>query len=346
MENNNRIASYDSMRLIASFLVVTLHTPSVFPQSISAIIADLARIAVPFFLILSGYNTFYIDKSTENKRIIKSIKKIVYILLVTISIYVLLDFFVFKDFERLRIGILDFFSYKFILFNHVPFCPVGWYLLSYIYILIITYYVKKTRLQIILMTGSILIGIVTGVYSKLFGIEVNSLMWNCSFISVYCFFIIGYLLRKYYRKLNLFSCSNSKLIILIIISCFSTIIEHILINKLSNTSVNGTIFISTFICVIALFIFLTNNPIFLFRLQNLGRMYSLNIYIYHVALHYIMVAFLCPYVFHLKYSALIPIPQFMVPITINSISIFSVLLMILIINNKIKSLLKKNEFKI
>lgn len=336
MSNNNRIPSYDGMRLIASFLVVSLHTPSIFPSQISAIIADIARIAVPYFLLLSGYNIYDKNSSIEDKRIINSIKKILSILIVSIICYAIFDYLVFEDFERLKISLYGFTSYKFFIFNTVPFCPIGWYLLSYIYILIITYFVKKTIFQFMFMFISIILSLITGVYSKVLGLEINSLLWNCSFICTFGFFSLGYIIRKHKNKISLLKYSNKSLLFIILISIFLTVLEHISINKITSQSVNGTIFLSSYPCVIAIFIYLTKNPTVLSSLQNFGKKYSLNIYIYHVALHYALVKIFCPDIFGLKSSELILIPHNIVPLIINNFTIFIILLLILISIEKLK----------
>jgi surface polysaccharide O-acyltransferase-like enzyme len=55
MENsaNGRLASIDALRAVCAFLVICIHAP--FPGTVGAVIKHLANIAVPIFLIISGY---------------------------------------------------------------------------------------------------------------------------------------------------------------------------------------------------------------------------------------------------------------------------------------------------
>ena len=94
--SKNRIQSLDGMRLIAAFLVVCLHTPSIFPPQVSAIISNIARIAVPFFLIISGYYIQNDNKQIENTNIKKAVFKIFKILIWAIIFYFLIDIIIFQ----------------------------------------------------------------------------------------------------------------------------------------------------------------------------------------------------------------------------------------------------------
>ncbi|MFV8815028.1 acyltransferase family protein [Aerococcus urinaeequi] len=53
MVKNMRYSSLDGMKTIAAFLVICIHIP--FPGEVGQIITAIARIAVPFFFMVSGF---------------------------------------------------------------------------------------------------------------------------------------------------------------------------------------------------------------------------------------------------------------------------------------------------
>lgn len=334
--SNNRIASIDGMRLIASFLVVCLHTPYIHDNFISACITDIARIAVPFFFIVSGFYIYNINKSTENQNIVKSIKKLSKVLIFTITFYIIIDIVVFRDMTKINDEFNNLFSYRLLIFNQIPFCPVAWYLLAYIYILLITYFVKNEILTSLMGISSIVFGLLTGTYSNFLGLKVDNFLFNCSFLSTYCFFIIGYTLNKYLST-NKIEIPQNKILVLIIITTLITApLEHFALKLIFSTSIKGTTYISTYICSIFLFMFLIKNSSFLKQINFLGKKYSLEIYLYHVALHYILVSIFNPEKFNLSYKALINFSPTITSIVINNVTIFILLLTILYIKDYIK----------
>lgn len=317
----NRIYSLDGMRLIASFMVVSLHVSPIQDTLFHASFIDISRIAVPFFYLLSGYFIYDIKKEKEQEKIKKSLKRTFRLICFSVIVYAVIDAFVFRDSAVLINEIKAFLSCEFWFFNKVPFCPVAWYLSAYIYMLCITYFCSHKRILLIFGVVSILIGLILGNYSCVFGIKVNGLMWNCSFISTYGFFLIGYYLKRYEIK-GYSICWNNKILIALIFFTFVfSVVEHVVIKYVTSQSVGGTFYISSVLNVVFIFLFLLNNSNLLRRISFIGVKYSLYIYIFHVAIHYMLVSLFYPMKFNLDYKPVMNIP--LSPnYYINNISVF------------------------
>ena len=73
----SRVYSIDGMKAIAGFLVVLIHQK--FPGILGEIITPLARIAVPFFFITSGFLLYSHKQKQLSLKIKKQIKFILII---------------------------------------------------------------------------------------------------------------------------------------------------------------------------------------------------------------------------------------------------------------------------
>ena len=133
-----RIQSIDAFRIVAAFLVVSLHVN--WPvESIGAVMGDICRIAVPYFFVVSGY--FYKPEKTWS-----TIKRLLKYTLIAVVVYLLVEGYMYGSPSYISKEISVVGNYRFWIGNVVPFCPVAWYLASYIYVLVISYFVKKRKI--------------------------------------------------------------------------------------------------------------------------------------------------------------------------------------------------------
>ncbi len=291
---SNRIYSLDTIKCLAAFFVVSLHTPSLPLPLFPEILTDIARVAVPLFLMVSGYFTYSNNSSDISIRIKKNIRKALNLLFVSIIIYLIVDIIAFQDLSYILSQARYLLSFDFWFFGTVPFSPVSWYLVAYIYSLLIYLLIQRLKIKDKFILSAIpiflIIWLFTGSYqSFLFRNEIP-LQYNTCWIMALPFFLIGAFFKKYESRIKNLNVSNFKLFLLIIMFCISTILEHIIIKKITNHSVNGTGYISTLFLVITIYIALMKNSKFgkdsIFN--RIGRDYSMYIFIFHVAINYIL----------------------------------------------------------
>ncbi len=292
-----RIDSLDSFRIIAAFLVVSLHVT--WPiASVGSFFSDMCRIAVPYFLMLSGF--FYKREHTFN-----SIKKTGKYMILSAIAYFIIELFLYRSpyFVSEEISLL--FSYKFWICNAVPFCPVAWYLFSYIYILLIVWLIRYNKYVYVLGGISFLFALITGPYSRVLGIySINSLLWNCSFLSTFCWFSLGLFIRSKYKEaktgrifFGTFICGIS-----VILGLAISISEHIVLKHITHAPVNGTVFLGTLIAVAGLFLFLLHKSTWSFfsgctKIRDL----ALFVFLSHIGINYILISISCPQKLNLPY---------------------------------------------
>lgn len=332
MTIENRVYSFDTIKCVAAFLVVSLHTPSLPIPLISSFIPDVARIAVPLFLMISGYLTFSFDHLILKKTIQKSLRKSFRLLIFSIFFYLFVDIYAFQNLNYLKEQFHLFLSLDFWFFGTVPYTPVSWYLVAYIYSLLLYFFFKKINLNdklfVLVIIIFLLIWLISGSYQSFFFSKTIPWQYNTSWIMALPFFLIGTFFRKFESKIHEFNWSNIYLIILILAFILFSFLEHILIKKITNTSVNGTGYFSTcFLAVLLFTLCLKNKEFGKTSIWNkIGKDYSLYIFIFHVAFSYIICRiFLVHYSAYYEniqsYEPLVLLP-FKYQYFINNISIF------------------------
>lgn len=292
-----RVYSIDAFRIVAAFLVVSLHVTWIIP-GFGTFMTDVERIAVPYFFMVSGY--FY-----KREKTLPTIKRLVKYLFVAIISYFFVEWYIYRSTSFVSTEITVLYDYRFWICNVVPFCPVAWYLTSYIYILVIAFFIKQEKLYYLLGLFSLLFSLSIGAYSHIFNIQnVNSLMWDTCFISSFCWFALGRWLRN---RQDLFPKGEGGIFLLLtLLGIFMSIAEHYLIKRYTNAPVSGTVYIGTILSVVSLFIWLLKHP----QLGNqlhVGRL-PLFIFLSHVAIHYVYVSFFWTSKFSLSYPPLMELP--------------------------------------
>jgi surface polysaccharide O-acyltransferase-like enzyme len=262
-----RFDSLDIFRLIASFAVVILHVSmGVMPLDIQIYIKLLARFAVPFFFLVSGY-FFYIGyKKAGNEFFLKNIIKLLGIFLVA-SLFFLPINILKGDFR---------FSQRLILTgteSHL------WFLPSLIFGMICCWYIMNTVKSFkFLPIISILTAIPFLLYyysvgtniQKFIDLEFARFLLSVSFLS------FGLYLAHYEIKLSL-----KKGLTLLLIGLILMVLEVNYFRVVDPVDLWGfqfllnTIPLSIGVFIVSFHSF--NNS----YIANLGRRYSLGIYLYH-----------------------------------------------------------------
>ena len=284
-----RYSSIDAMRAIAAFLVVCIHVP--FPNIIGEIITSLARIAVPFFFIVSGFFLYGDNKDVILEKIKKHVKN-AFILAVCANVtYFFWSMIIVIVSNRSAIGYLkNSFTFKkiikLIVFNETQFGYHLWYLLAYVYVLVIYYFITKFNLlKLSYYTIPILLLALTFGRSALLiaGFELPTIAFrNFIFVGM-PYFLLGNLIRYKQDYIINKTIRNSFLVLGMFFFSFTNLLEMFILIVNDGSSKSREHYLSTFLLIITIFIFLIKNPL-LFKnsiLEIIGSKYSLEVYLIH-----------------------------------------------------------------
>lgn len=283
-----RYSSIDAMRAVAAFLIICIHEPM--PGLLGEIVVPLARVAVPFFLLTTGFFLWDSDNGKLECKIIKQIKSMFIIMILSNILY-----FTYEILKNIINGdsivkyITDTLSIKTLIkcliFNESPFGYHLWYLSAVLYSLCLFYFINKYNLfKIANLCVPILliVDLILGKYSLLL------LGFEPPFIAVRNFLFVGVpylLIGNYIRKIkenNSIKVSNALILIGIIVFSFTTLMEKYLL-VINHVNSLRDHYLSTTLLSVCIFIYLINNP-HMFQSNSLviiGRKHSLNVYILH-----------------------------------------------------------------
>jgi len=201
------------MRVIAIISVILIHTEpfgradSEIGKTAFVVIGHLAKFAVPFFFIISGY--FWGVKVRQGllfKSTIKMLRRLLMLFFAWSLIY-LLPYNLYSYYKYGILGTLKIMyrNLAYIISNPVTFTLAGsaphlWFLMALVFAIVITsFFVYQGRIKslIIIALFLYLFGLLSNAYSSTpIGIHVNFNTRNGPFFST-LFFITGYLLSKY-----------------------------------------------------------------------------------------------------------------------------------------------------
>ena len=275
-----------SAKAIACFSVICLHID--LPGKLGSIITNLARFAVPLFLIITGYYTVCSNKKEMSEKLNKRIKKISILTLVSFIFYI-----VFNILINILNGTLDNYiseikSYektlKFLLFNWtspLAGAPHLWYLFALLYVYFLVKIVNRFNLykQSYVLSILIIIGIyIFEIINSYYELSTSQIYYRNAWLMGFAFFMIGHYIKANESK---FVLSDKKLRICSIIFLISIITVFCLETKIMNQ--NNCLFISSILIDILIFIIAINKKNIRI-LCNIGKYDSGNIYIIHYAI--------------------------------------------------------------
>lgn len=275
----DRNYALDILRFICAFMIVVIHCGG----QDTNIIRPITRCAVPTFFMISGYFLFSNKPEKINDKIKKHISTTIQILLWSSSF-----FFIYKEtLSILKNGCLFIPSSQqwinFIIFNENPFEFHLWYLASYVYVLLIFLMINKFNLWKIcffIVPLLLLMNLAIGKYSQILFNESFSIFVSRSTIFTGLpYTLLGCAICKFQKERIL----KAKYIYIFFIIFFWGLLslEKYLLDS-SKTEAVGDIYISTTFLCVCIFVFFSR--IHLSKkniLSELGRKYSLLIYIFH-----------------------------------------------------------------
>ena len=263
----------DMLKGIACFCVVCMHCE--FPGKLGIMVQALSRFCVPFFFMVSGYFSFYpmhMNASNIYNKV-KHILKLTAEACICNVIYFLIQYFIGinSTFEISMEGILIF-----LLFNQ-PSILMGsyWFLFALIYVYIIYIFIIKynlTKTAFISIPFLLCCYIVLAQGLHLAGYKIPNYIYRNFLIEGFPYFTLGYYLHSKQDKIQI---NNKALIIAIIVSTVMCLGERSWLGR--DFGVN----ICTIPQVIAIFLFGIKNPLCGKKLSNIGKKYSMYVYIFH-----------------------------------------------------------------
>lgn len=275
----------NALKIIAAFFVVAIHVH--FPGDFGTGVIAVARFAVPFFFMVSGFFSYYGDKSSLKEKYKRKIKHVFVLFAGGTVLY-----FLFGTAVALYSGsVVDYFGkifsiksiLEFLIFNNTSVSEFLWFLPALIYVYFVFYIFEKagiTKKVYFLIPVLFVIGFVLResieylpAYPALMS---NGYVYrNFLFVGL-PFFILGHFIKANEEKLiNKFS--NPVLILLIIIGSAEAVAVALL-------HAQKSVYIGTFIAVFALFIFaVKNEEKYKFtNIADMGAKYSMYVYILHI----------------------------------------------------------------
>lgn len=274
-----RNVTLDLFKLFASYMVIFIHFP--FEGLLGQFVNSLARFAVPFFFISSGFFCY----NNDIQKIKGKLKHVGLLALLSSAIYI--PFTAFK--EYFYNGSIDcaidylkgFLNIKYwmnlLLFNETKSSIHLWFLFALIYVYLIQYFVRKFSVSDKAVVAVSVIGLLT--YFVLMAVSISGIpihnRYSRNFITIgYPFFVLGMLVKKHKTKIEKipFAVLMTAIVLgtgLTLLSSWKFGIREMYV---------GSILITVSIYVIAVKYAKGNYPSILIKLS----LCSTNIYIFHM----------------------------------------------------------------
>lgn len=259
---------------VASIFVVFIHCE--FPGILGDFIETIARFAVPFFFIITGFFGANLTNEKIKLKIKLYTQKLMNLFFVYLSLRIVILAF---NGEFVSFNLTQRNLFYFIFFNNTTFIASHlWYLMAliYLYVFILMVGIDRLKKNYIFIFLPI-VTIPLSVYIlKNYGIEYSSIFRNWFSIGI-PLFSIGLYINSKKDKMHLIS--NKKVLCFLFLGLLLTCLERVAVKYFFNIMLN--IYFGSIISSSALFIFCMNNGDRCKKAGNLLSKLSENIYYYH-----------------------------------------------------------------
>lgn len=275
----------NAIKIIAAFFVVCIHVH--FPGDFGRGVIAVARFAVPFFFMVSGFFSYYENKDVLNVKYKRKVKHLLILFggsLLMYFVYNVLGSIMNGTLGGYLKGIFSLQSFvELFVFNHVRIMEALWFLPALIYATLVFFLFEKTGITkkmyflipVLFLAGVVLREIPEFAENTP---EIMSKAYLCrNFLFVGLpFFMLGHFIKSNEEKLKAVF-SNAALIIIIILGTAEAVAVDLLHTQKS-------VYIGTFFAVFALFVLAVKNEgkINVQKLASLGADHSLYVYIFHI----------------------------------------------------------------
>ncbi len=269
------ISSLYVLKALSAFLVVSCHTPFALLKDKVSFIQCLA---VPLFFMISGYFIYSDDIAKSRERVKKGIVKVIKIILLVQTLYML---WLFPNHGFMIKSLDDVLS---LVFLGSLFSGHLWYLTAFLETLFVFYLffrLDKAK-YLFLLLPFFLLNLLFSQYSFLLDISLpykyfyNAVFYGLPFVT------LGYLIRK--REAKLLSFKHWGLIALLALAL--SLVEKTLILDIMHTSTSHGLFIFSGLGAFAIFLFFLSHRKMAegTYLERIGATHSGNIYYFHIML--------------------------------------------------------------
>ena len=337
------LKTYDVLNLIkiiAAFFVVTIHVH--FPGDFGLAVIDIARFAVPFFFMVSGFFGYCLDKNRSVEKIKKRIKNIIFMFLSISVVYIVYKIVVAVLFySNSPADVLEeLFSAEaivnFIFFNEPSVSVFLWYLPALIYTYVVFLVFEKNRLtqkMYFLIPFLFIAGVafreIIEIPSDLPAFFRNSFLFrNYLFVGV-PFFLFGHYIKSNEDKIKK-EFSYLSLIFIMLAGFAESVIA-------GNMHLQKNVYLGTFTAVFAIFVLAikAEDRLNVKKISVAGSKYSMYIYLLHILVKNIIIICVQYGGLNKLYNEL----KFIMPVIVFVIT-FIVSVVFVFIKDKIKNLIK------
>lgn len=285
--NTQKNNTLELLKLFASYMVVFIHV--LFYGKIGVAIDAIARFAVPFFFLVSGYCSYQITTEKIKKRI-KSILSLLIFSAICCTIFEIIKLFKYNMDELIELfnKYTELSTYVDLLVFNVPVSSGHlWYLLAILYVYVIFYFTTKFNLKdkviFTISLSLLLLHVLLGEGLSVFGIVLPfHLLRNFALMGI-PFFALGLFAKKYECKFQ--NIPNYMIIIFVVTGAFESVVSRFFFGE--NELYIGSLLI--LVAVVCIFIKGADvkYPSFLTALEGC----STYIYIFHIMIATIVLLF-------------------------------------------------------
>ena len=276
--NTRKNNTLELLKLFASYMVVFIHIS--FYGKMGAAIDALARFAVPFFFLVSGYYSYQITCNTIKKRIknILSLLILSAVCCTAFEIVTLLKYNMNGLIELLN-KCTDLSTYvKLLIFNAPIVSGHLWYLFAILYVYVIFYFATKFQIKekvifivsMLLLLLNLLLGEGLAVFGKVLPIYA---VRNFALLGI-PFFALGLFAKKYEHKFR--SVPNYLILVFVALGAFESVISQYFLGS-NELYVGSLLVLAAIVCVVVKYADV-KLPSFLTALDGC----STYIYIFHI----------------------------------------------------------------
>ena len=276
--NTQKNHTLELIKLFASYMVVFIHVP--FYGKVGAAIEALARFAVPFFFLVSGYYSYQITCAKIKMRI-KNVSSLLILSAICCTVFEVITLLKYNKDGLIELisKCTDLSTYVNLLMFNLPIVSGHlWYLFAVLYVYVIYYFATKYHVKekviFIISPLLLLLHLALGEGLSMFGIVLPfHYVRNFALMGI-PFFALGLFVKKYEHKFR--NIPNYLILVFVVLGSIESIISRYLFGE--NELYIGSLFV--LVAIVCMFIKFENakHPSFLIKLEGC----STYIYIFHI----------------------------------------------------------------
>ena len=302
--------SMNVIKCLAIFAVICLHCQIYKLGNFGLAVDGVSRFAVPFFFLISGFYSFYLDDNYSIKKYKTRIIRLLKLIVIANAVYMIYFLITMPNYDIVAIFNINS-CINYLLYNISPTAGALWFLQALLYCYILFLVLKILNINVnklyYLIPILLIINIILGEFSTFTGLTINKVYYRNFLFMGLPFFTLGYMIHDKENKINKIF-SNKITILLVIVTLIIAIVEVLLYQNIQD------LFLGTILFTTALFIYCVNNPDTL-NFKITGWIGS-NLYVSMYVLHTLIILIITPY---LNFNYFYPIIIFAITAIISTV---------------------------